>query len=383
MEYLVPDVDPPPDLSGTRVLLVTRTLGTAYAVQHRLVYQGRWLMEAGAEVLVVGLGESGEAAEMLRQADVPALALGMRHRTWNLGTSRALAQKAAEFGADAIFAQGYDANHHAAVAKLYGAPGGLGIMHITVCKKWHRWLALFALRNMPRLVICQSPAMLEHYRRCILYRPEKLRLLPNGVDVEKFSPAVDGSRVRRELGLDDGGPVLLCVARLELTQKAQDVLLETFARVKQELPDARLLLAGDGPDEKAIRVMAERLGVARDVLFLGKRHDIPELLAAADIFVLLSRWESDCNAVREAAAAGKPIVTTRNAGTYYLHDGEDALLVEPNDAEAAAEAVVRIAQDRELAARLGQAARRLMVKQYSTDVFRRRFFVIIDELRQT
>jgi glycosyltransferase involved in cell wall biosynthesis len=325
-------------------------------------WQAGVLAEAGAEPTVIALsvGRAGDARPAER-----TVILDRPRRTWRLDTSLALRRVLRDLDAQVIFSQGYDANVHCCLAKLLGAPGALGILHITPVQRTHRAIALRLLRHLPAAVVFQSQGMMEHYQRLIAYPPERCLLLPNGVDVERFSPAVSGQRIRQQLGLGQAFPVLVCVARLHLQQKAHDVLLAAFRRVAQEYPEGVLLLCGGGGDEAAIRGLARRWGLERRVYFLGRRDDVPEILAAADIFVLLSRWESDCNAVREAAAAAKPIVTTFNAGTAYLADGEHALLVPPDDPEAAAQAILRLAAEPQLRARLGAQARELMVNHYT------------------
>ncbi len=146
---------------------------------------------------------------------------------------------------------------------------------------------------------------------------------------------------------------MLTPARLD-AQKGHPTLLEAIA----ELPDALFLFAGDGPERAALEARAAELGVAERVLFLGRREDVPQLLAACDVFALPSLYEGSSLAVLEAMAAGIPIVSSAIGGTEELiEDGRSGLLVPPGDAPALAAALRRALADPELRSELAARAR--------------------------
>ena len=155
---------------------------------------------------------------------------------------------------------------------------------------------------------------------------------------------------------DVGRPLLLSVGRLA-EQKGHRFLIAAMPEVLAGHPDATLLLAGEGHLRPALVQQAASLGGR--VRFLGVRDDVPALLSAADAFVFPSLWEGQGNALLEAMAVGAPVVATGIPSTLEtLADGESALLVPPADAAALAAALLRILDDRELAGRLADAARR-------------------------
>ena len=163
--------------------------------------------------------------------------------------------------------------------------------------------------------------------------------------------------VRDELGLDGGRPLVVAVGRLH-PQKGYDVLLEAVARWEagdRVRPAPLVAIAGDGPleAELAERIRAERL----PVLLLGRRSDVADLLAAADLCVLPSRWEGSPFTGQEALRAGTPLVATRAGGMPDLF-GDAAALVPLGDAEALADAVVRVLTDPGHAAALAEAGPR-------------------------
>jgi glycosyltransferase involved in cell wall biosynthesis len=166
---------------------------------------------------------------------------------------------------------------------------------------------------------------------------EKVEVLYNAVDVERTAVAPPPG-LREQLGGSEIRPLVLTPARLN-AQKGHEALLGAIA----EVPEALFLLAGDGPERGRLEALAAELGVADRVRFLGRREDIPQLLAACDVFALPSLYEGSSLAVLEAMAAGIPIVSSAIGGTDELiDDGRSGLLVPPGDAAALAAALRRV-----------------------------------------
>jgi glycosyltransferase involved in cell wall biosynthesis len=181
---------------------------------------------------------------------------------------------------------------------------------------------------------------------------EKIEVVYNAVDPEHFEVRAPPA-LREELGAGGGRPLVLTAARLD-AQKGHPVLLEAAMRV----PDAVFALAGEGPERAALEALAKELGIADRVRFLGRRDDVPELLAACDVFALPSLYEGSSLAVLEAMAARRAVVSSAIGGTDELiEDGRSGLLVAPGDAAALAAALQRLLTDPELRARLAERAR--------------------------
>jgi glycosyltransferase involved in cell wall biosynthesis len=177
------------------------------------------------------------------------------------------------------------------------------------------------------------------------------------VSAPALPPATRGRpEVRRELGLDDDlRPLVVAVGRLH-PQKGYDVLLDAVERWTHDprLRSAppRVVIAGDGPLQHAL---AEQIGARQlPVTLLGRRTDVPDLLHAADVCVLPSRWEARSLTAQEALRAGTPLVATRVGGIPELV-GTAAELVPPGDAAALAAAVTAVLTDPERTARLSAA----------------------------
>lgn len=168
----------------------------------------------------------------------------------------------------------------------------------------------------------------------------RVRLIRNGVDVERFAPAEDGGeKALLPEAWGQGTQVIGNVARF-CEAKDHPGLLRAFAAVRQTHPAARLLLVGDGECRSEAETVRDGLGLGDDVLFTGTRQDIPDLLRAMSLFVLSSRHEGMPVAVLEAMACGIPVVTTDVGGIGELvRDGETARVVPPNDVHALTEAL--------------------------------------------
>ncbi len=165
-------------------------------------------------------------------------------------------------------------------------------------------------------------------------------------------PAIEAAPVARaSLETPEGAPLLLAMGRLHKV-KAHDVALRALVH----LPEANLWIAGEGPEAAPLKQLAERLGVARRVRFLGWRRDASALYRAADLCVFPSRYEPLGNTVIQAWAHGTPIIAAASQGPGVLiRDGEDGLLTPVDDVEGLAVQIGRAISDPALRTRLSQA----------------------------
>ncbi len=158
---------------------------------------------------------------------------------------------------------------------------------------------------------------------------------------------------QRPADLPADRPIVLAAGRLA-QQKGFDILVAAAARWRDRRPAPLVAIAGAGPLAGALAEQAREAGA--DVRFLGRRDDIADLLAAADVFVLPSRWEGQPLILQEAMRACRPIVATDVGGVRDLTGDDGALLVEPEDPDAFAAAVLSVLDDLRLASRLSKAA---------------------------
>lgn len=183
-------------------------------------------------------------------------------------------------------------------------------------------------------------------------------------------------------GIDPGEPVsvrtrsaitFVSVGRL-VPIKRHDVMIEAFAEIAQDSPDARLLVIGDGPERSRLEELIRKRGVEGKVQLTGFRHDIPDLLADSDIFLLTSGYEGISIALLEAMRAGLPSIATRVGGIpETIVDGQTGLLVDPADANALRRAMVELGHDTERRASMSREARSLLEREFSVDRMRSRY----------
>jgi len=187
---------------------------------------------------------------------------------------------------------------------------------------------------------------------------ERVRLIYNGAPLEEFAAAGEEARrrVRAELSLPADAAVVGSIGRLN-AQKGHRHLVEAAPRVLARHPSARFLLVGDGDLMDELRAQAALLGVADRVVFAGHRSDVPDVLAAVDVFCISSLYEGTPLALFEAMAAGRAVVSTAVDGCReVLADGATGILVPPADSAALASALDRVLADAGLRERLGRAA---------------------------
>jgi glycosyltransferase involved in cell wall biosynthesis len=210
----------------------------------------------------------------------------------------------------------------------------------------------FGRRVQPVVIAEEGAASFER-----VYKTPRPPLIRNGIAVARYSgAAANRDRWRAQNGFSTADLLFVCVARLYV-QKNHKTLVEAFASGPATVAGAKLLLAGDGHLRNDVEAQVQSLGLAHKVHFLGRRDDIPELLAACDIFALASLWEGNPLSVMEAMAAGLPSVVTAVGGVPELVANEkQGLVVPPGDAAALSEAMMRLANDPAMRKTMGVAA---------------------------
>jgi glycosyltransferase involved in cell wall biosynthesis len=194
----------------------------------------------------------------------------------------------------------------------------------------------------------------------------QIRVVHSGVDLARFE-GVTPHDYAKEFGLPPGAPVVLDVAAFGW-HKAQEILVRATPLILARAPEARVFLVGEGECMDAVKAEAQRLGVSGRIVFTGFRTDVPSLIAGADAFVMCSVLEGLCTSLVDALALRRPAVGSAVGGIpEVLIDGVTGLLVPPRDPEALAASVLRVIEDRALAARLGDAGRRHVEERFTVD----------------
>ena len=197
--------------------------------------------------------------------------------------------------------------------------------------------------------------------------PPKIVTIPNGVTEARPNPEISTTELRHRLGAQAGDLLLLTMSRLA-ADKGIEYFIEAAAMLMRTGFRFRVAIAGDGPVRAQLEQHARNLGVAQQVVFLGHRDDVSDLLAACDVVVLASLREGLSMTLLEAMAAGKPIIATSIGSQRELaSQAEMARLVPPCDAPALCEAILQLSREPALMTHLATNARALFESCYTED----------------
>ena len=227
-----------------------------------------------------------------------------------------------------------------------------------------RWLR--KLQNMSTAVLANSGSIREGLVREERFAEHNVRVIYNGVEIERFA-GVPRDRERLFPGTS-GGKLIVLVGNMHTDVKGHPLLIQAAAEVVREFPKTRFVFAGDGALRSELEDQVARLGLQENVLFLGRRNDVPEILACCDIGVLPSKAEGLPNAVLEYLAAGLPTVASNVGGNAeIIQDGQNGLLFPSDNAQALGQALLRLLREPEFASALGRAGQDHVRKNFSFD----------------
>jgi len=228
-------------------------------------------------------------------------------------------------------------------------------------------IGAFALRHADAIIATtrsyaeSSPRLKNHLH--------KVRVVPSGVNIERFHPGLNQDKIRQRYGLNQSDKVILFAGALE-PYKGCDYLVLSLSLIIENLPHARLIIIGKGALKEKLKKMARELDISDKVIFAGyvPEEDLPYYYAACDIFVLpsVSPLEGFGIVQLEAMACGKPVVTTTLPGPSEVDAEEVATIhVPPKDIEALANAVSKLLTDEDLAKKMGEDGRKLVEAKYT------------------
>ena len=291
-----------------------------------------------------GAGTAGQAD--FERAGVRVRMVG-RHgmaRAWRL------AQLLRKDRIDLVHSWLFIANGYAWGAKLCGARAPL-ITSARNCKvqgATSRVVNALAFRSS-RAIVVNSEDVAAYIAREYRAPRARIRVIHNGVDVDRFRPAD-----RPGAG---GRGSIVTVGRL-VVQKDHDLFLRAAARLVQIEPETRFTIVGDGPLRSTLEDQARQLGISDRVTFAGERSDVEQILRGASLFWLTSRWEGMPNVVLEAMASGVPVIATDVGGTRELvRSGTDGFVVPAGEADAFVRHACALLADPALRQRCATAAR--------------------------
>jgi len=194
----------------------------------------------------------------------------------------------------------------------------------------------------------------------------------NGINQKKFSPYQSYKDIRHALGISPNAILVSFIARVT-THKQPLVLIRAFKKSLSNTSNLHLLIVGEGDQKQEAIRLAEDLELANKVTFQPFRQDVPEILAASDLFVLPSLWEGFSIGLIEAMSMGKAVIATNVDGTKeVIQNNVNGMLIEPGNIQALAESITRLANDKLLRQDLGQNALITVQEQFNSAVMTRK-----------
>jgi glycosyltransferase involved in cell wall biosynthesis len=260
-------------------------------------------------------------------------------------------------------------------ARLLGKPilmkiTGSGVVPLMAKSRLGR-LELRWLRNWAYRVVVLNDGMREE-AMAAGFAVDQLQWMPNPIDTDNFAPCGERERIelRRRFGIPSAAAVVLYSGRRAF-EKALPVLIDAFALVARQVPEAMLVLVGDGPLRPGLVMQATQLHFKNDKLrFAGQVNpaEVCDWLKIADVFTLVSLSEGFSSALAEAMSTGLPcVVSDIPANRQLIDDGQHGFLTPVGDRKAISIAIIQLLRNFPLRSRMGKAARRRVESNYSTD----------------
>lgn len=331
----------------------------------------RGLRGRGHEVTVVLPEELQRSASAFAQAGAHVVDLSLRKVAWPTPSIAAVAHLIRRSGFDVVHIHSQEAGLLGrAVAWATGAPAVVYTPQVIDIRRarWH-WLYVLAERLLSHVnaaVISVSEADRE---RLIGWGipPDKVVTIPNGIDLEAFDSGAVEVRLRQELRLEPGCPLVMQVGRLS-AQKDPLAFVEGAAQVVEMCPKAQFALVGEGPLRGTVVTRARELGLDGAVHLTGWRDDAALLMKAADVVTLTSQWEGMPHTLLEAMACSRPVVATGvNGCTEVVAEGKTGFLVPPGDVVAWSRHVTELLRDPRMRARMGRRGRERLENAFSLE----------------
>jgi len=249
-------------------------------------------------------------------------------------------------------------------ATFIGGVPHVGTMHdtYTIEEKKSRIHLLRVASIITTQLVTVSEDMREYLRSLGKFNGDSLKLIWNGVDLDRYSSPHNSLRL--ELGLELSEIVFICVGRL-VKIKGHDILIEAFSKIRSN-EHVKLLIVGDGPNRGMIEKLIDEKNMGKQIQIVGFRNDVPALLGLSDCFVLSSRSEGLSCSIEEAMASGLPLIVTDVGGNRELViDGECGYLVAANDPDSFAKKMQIMIDNKEKRLKFGEMSRVIAQEKFS------------------
>jgi len=197
---------------------------------------------------------------------------------------------------------------------------------------------------------------------------ETMDVIYNGLDLAGYQELLDSESLRRDLGLENGTPLVGMIANFNFEIKGHVYFLGAAKKILEKVHNVKFVLVGDGILRPRYEEVARELRIEKSVYFLGKRTDVPTIISNLDVSVLSSTNEGFSNVIMESMAAGKPVVATNVGGSKEMvTDGVTGYLVPPADSQSMANAIINLLQNPDKAVTMGSAGRKVVQEKFTLE----------------
>lgn len=272
-------------------------------------------------------------------------------------------------------------------AKRAGVPRVLGTFHVLPSYDLKgersganfRWLERKSMAALDRAIGCCEAATRDWQNRTG-FQEGLAVTIHNGIDLNRVQRTQTKSEAKAKLGYQNEEILIGAVGNLHL-YKGHTYLLDAFVEVQRQVPEAKLLIAGTGPEEETLKAQAQRLGIGNKIQCLGFCPEVRGVLEALDIFVQASLVEAFPIAILEASGIGLPVVATSVGGVpEAIVEGKTGLLVPPQDTKSLSDALTMLAQNAPLRDQMGEAGRALVCSRFTREKMVSETMMVYEEM---
>ena len=282
-----------------------------------------------------------------------------------------------------IHSHGYKSNFYALMATLYNK----NLSSITTCHLWtqasfknriYESLDKKWLNRFDRIVTVSDELMAQV--ATLRVSKDKVTTIYNGIDLNRFNGSVNIEEIRKKFNIPLHFNIIGTIGRLN-EQKAQIFIIESASQILKVFPDTIFMIVGDGPLKQSLQEKVVAAKLENNFLFTGIYKNIPEILAAMDIFILPSLAEGLPMALLEAMAAKKPIIASKVGSIPQLIiPNETGLLIEPRDVSNLEKSIIELLNDKNKAAKLAENGYKTIVNKFSSKIMTKKYLDIYETL---